>query len=356
MSHRPSRADFEAARRAALECVRCTARVVHDLHAPPPPAGEIDPLLADFRNSFRAFCAALAAAWTTIPRVLDALNRVNSEPIEDAVPPGPSAHELALHFARTLWRNIVRGCSHPVVRDHLVRLERTQVVAWLKVDPDLLGEDRAAIAARVGPIPQFDPQGLEARIQAESDRGRDWFAPRAQAVRHRPARKPGPDKISEAILRLTARRKDGLPGDIPSIARDMGCSPQNLRQSRKFMREYDADNAKNNVKDIVKDKDPTLAPSGERIDPPAPTNLAELADRIRSERPRMRNVPRLLEYMVTRGKATFEELKKHVHEASVEDDALERAIVDARKAIVSAGLPIGLHVSDRCLYKDTRAQ
>jgi hypothetical protein len=48
----------------------------------------------------------------------------------------------------------------------------------------------------------------------------------------------GRDKIGEAITRLIARMKEHLPTDIPSIARDVGCSPQNLRQSRKFMNAY----------------------------------------------------------------------------------------------------------------------
>jgi hypothetical protein len=186
MSDTLTRADFEAARKAALACVRCTVQVLHDLHAPRP---------ADFRHSFQDLCATLAAAWDTIPRVADELNgensairakrdRGNSAGLagEDAVPPGTSAHRSALDLALGLWRTIGWGCSDPRVRDHLDRWERNPVAARLVLDPDLVDivvEARAAIAARVGPNPQFDPHGLAARIRDESDRARDWFAPLA---------------------------------------------------------------------------------------------------------------------------------------------------------------------------------
>jgi hypothetical protein len=56
--------------------------------------------------------------------------------------------------------------------------------------------------------------------------------------RTRRGRRKGQDKIGEAITRLTTRMKDNLPVDIPSIAQDVGCTPENLRQSTRFMGAY----------------------------------------------------------------------------------------------------------------------
>jgi hypothetical protein len=91
------------------------------------------------------------------------------------------------------------------------------------------------------------------------------------------------------------------------------------------------------------------ASDGSGTDAPAdlvpPTNLAELADLIRRDQPRSRNVPALLDYMHAHPKATFRELADKVHGAEVDDDAIKRTIVAARKAIVAAGLPFRLSVS-----------
>jgi hypothetical protein len=59
-----------------------------------------------------------------------------------------------------------------------------------------------------------------------------------QQNNQRRGRRRGQDKIGEAITRLTARMKDDLPVDIPSIAKDVGCSPENLRQSKRFIDAY----------------------------------------------------------------------------------------------------------------------
>jgi hypothetical protein len=96
-----------------------------------------------------------------------------------------------------------------------------------------------------------------------------------------------------------------------------------------------------------------LAPRGVPAGRP-PVDLLELADRVRRDHPRMRNVPKLLEYIYDKYKVTFEELRKHVHGTKVDDDAIVGAIKRARGYIQKAGLPVQLTVSGECLYrKDT---
>jgi hypothetical protein len=55
--------------------------------------------------------------------------------------------------------------------------------------------------------------------------------------------------------------------------------------------------------------------------------------------------------MHTNQKATFQELKDEVHGTEVGEDAVERTIVEARKQIADAGLPVRLTVSGLLLYR-----
>jgi hypothetical protein len=54
----------------------------------------------------------------------------------------------------------------------------------------------------------------------------------------RRGRTAGVDKIGEAITALSARLKDGASASITEIARQVGCTPQNLKRSPRFMNAY----------------------------------------------------------------------------------------------------------------------
>jgi len=75
--------------------------------------------------------------------------------------------------------------------------------------------------------------------------------------------------------------------------------------------------------------------------------LADLANCIRRERPRQRNVPRLLELLSKRESLTFDEIADLVHEAQVDDSAIEKTIRQTQHVIVKAGLPYRLVTSNR---------
>jgi hypothetical protein len=75
--------------------------------------------------------------------------------------------------------------------------------------------------------------------------------------------------------------------------------------------------------------------------------LIELANAIRRDHPRQRNVPKLLELLAVESVVDFETIRDKVHGAKVDDDAVEKTILRARRAIIEARLPIRITVSDR---------
>ncbi len=63
-------------------------------------------------------------------------------------------------------------------------------------------------------------------------------SPTTKALPKRRGRTPGVNKIDNAITALTSRLKDGESVAITAIARQVGCDPKNLKQSRRFMDAY----------------------------------------------------------------------------------------------------------------------
>lgn len=55
----------------------------------------------------------------------------------------------------------------------------------------------------------------------------------------RRGRRTGVDKIGEALMKVTTQLKDGGPVAISTIARMVGCTTKNLKQSDRFMRNYE---------------------------------------------------------------------------------------------------------------------
>jgi hypothetical protein len=89
--------------------------------------------------------------------------------------------------------------------------------------------------------------------------------------------------------------------------------------------------------------------------PAPPKTLTELAKAIRKRCPRKRNVPKFLELIEDQDEVDYDTIKDEVHGAMVEDFAVERTIIEARKEIIAARLPYTIHVSDRrVLKKPTR--
>jgi hypothetical protein len=85
--------------------------------------------------------------------------------------------------------------------------------------------------------------------------------------------------------------------------------------------------------------------------PAPPTTLTELANAIRRDNPRRRKVPRFLELIEHKREVDFETIADEAHGANVEDNTIEKTVIEARKAIVKAGLRISLHISDRRVLK-----
>ena len=54
----------------------------------------------------------------------------------------------------------------------------------------------------------------------------------------RRGRRKGESRINIALTFVVSRMKDDLPTDLTCIAKDAGCSEQNMRQSKKFMNAY----------------------------------------------------------------------------------------------------------------------
>jgi hypothetical protein len=79
--------------------------------------------------------------------------------------------------------------------------------------------------------------------------------------------------------------------------------------------------------------------------------LRELAAKIRREHPRQRKVPKFLELIAEQDEVGFDEIADKVHGAPVDDDAVEKTVLAARKAIVEAHLPLAIHVSGRRVLK-----
>jgi hypothetical protein len=97
---------------------------------------------------------------------------------------------------------------------------------------------------------------------------------------------------------------------------------------------------------------PTFGAEKPDVSWPSPTAeaLRALADKIRSEQPRQRKVPAFLELMVGRKKLTFEEIAESAHRANVEDSAIEKTVLDARRAIEGERLPLLVRISERHVY------
>jgi hypothetical protein len=107
------------------------------------------------------------------------------------------------------------------------------------------GDRTGPPAARPEAAASQDAPGTEGEPRAnqapppEPPHQSDGIALEQTPSRSRRGRRKGQDKVGEAITRLTTRMKDGLPVNIPSIAKDVRCSPENLRQSPRFMRAYE---------------------------------------------------------------------------------------------------------------------
>jgi hypothetical protein len=93
--------------------------------------------------------------------------------------------------------------------------------------------------------------------------------------------------------------------------------------------------------------------AGRTKKPPRPTTLKELAAAIRRDHPRQKRVPRFLDLIADNDDVSFEEIEEKAHQAVVVDEAIEKTIAKARKAIIGARLPIALVVSDRRVSKRT---
>jgi hypothetical protein len=100
----------------------------------------------------------------------------------------------------------------------------------------LLGQSDAAIP--LAP-PRGDEKSASSPAGAPQPKPEDTGA-QSKLLKGRRGRRKGQDKIGEALTRLAAMLKDGLPVKIPSIAKDVGCTPENLRQSSKFMDAYES--------------------------------------------------------------------------------------------------------------------
>jgi hypothetical protein len=79
--------------------------------------------------------------------------------------------------------------------------------------------------------------------------------------------------------------------------------------------------------------------------------LIELANKIRRDHPRQRNVPKFLELIAHEDPVDFDMIRDKVHEAEVEDNTVDKTIIKARQAIVEARIPITISVSARRVYK-----
>jgi hypothetical protein len=85
--------------------------------------------------------------------------------------------------------------------------------------------------------------------------------------------------------------------------------------------------------------------------PPRPTTLQELAAAIRRDHPRQRNVPKFLELIADRDEVGFDEIADVAHGARVEDNAVEKTVIKAKRLIAKARLPIILTTSERRVFK-----
>ena len=61
-------------------------------------------------------------------------------------------------------------------------------------------------------------------------------------------------------------------------------------------------------------------------------------------------MPRFLELIADERKVIFEQIADVVHGAEVEDNAIEKTVIEARRAITKANLPYRISVSDRVVY------
>jgi hypothetical protein len=97
---------------------------------------------------------------------------------------------------------------------------------------------------------------------------------------------------------------------------------------------------------------PTRKPKRTRNPRPVrPKTLRELAAEIRRDHPRQRNVPGFLELIEEKSEVDFDEIADKVHGARVDDDAIEKTVIGARKAIVKARLRFAIHISGRQVLK-----
>jgi hypothetical protein len=90
----------------------------------------------------------------------------------------------------------------------------------------------------------------------------------------------------------------------------------------------------------------SLITKGFMVDPEVPTNLAHLAERVRSETPKKRCLIRLLDYMHSHDRATIGELHKHVHTGyPASEGSVKRNIDDAKLLITEYSIPVRLRIS-----------
>jgi hypothetical protein len=82
-----------------------------------------------------------------------------------------------------------------------------------------------------------------------------------------------------------------------------------------------------------------------------PSPLIELANSIRRDHPRKRNVPNFLELIAHHDVVDFNTIADKAHGSEVDDNAIEKTVIKARKAIVEANLPFSICISDRRVLK-----
>lgn len=86
------------------------------------------------------------------------------------------------------------------------------------------------------PIPRSLTQDIEDQEQEQPDASDPTHpSTTAKTLPKRRGRTPGVNKIDNAITALTSRLKDGESVAISAIARQVGCDPKNLKQSKRFM-------------------------------------------------------------------------------------------------------------------------
>jgi hypothetical protein len=217
-----SRDEFEAARKAAMNCATASGWPLQiaagKAELSPEVKREVDRLLGAERSdddpplaspamtpialpgAVSVLCNALASGWGVISKVEDDLIRVAAGPASAGGMTRPSAHRLAWDFARRLWMSIRQVGPRLDPQFDAVNVDPSQ----FDLDEGLIRANHDAVITTLAGRPLFDADRVKALIIHESVRAIDVL----ESARTKATSNEFPDVINPSQMKHQLEQKE----------------------------------------------------------------------------------------------------------------------------------------------------